>query len=227
VRQLAVKIGNSGLKYRAGEKEKMKGKIGFFILSCLLALSVILASCSTKSTSTTTLTNTPKNTQTLTSTPTSKPNTPTITTTNPTTATTGNWWDKLGKPQYGGEIVIRGPQDIVEFDPYVSDSYTSIECCWMERLIADDWTVDPAVFDYKMSFRPAQYAKGLLAESWEFPDSSTMVFHLRKGIHYQNIPPVNGREFTADDVVFHYQRLYGLGSGITPPSYYFVSILGT
>ena len=25
----------------------------------------------------------------------------------------GNWWDKLGKPQYGGEIVIRADRNIV------------------------------------------------------------------------------------------------------------------
>jgi len=29
-----------------------------------------------------------------------------------------NWWDKLGKPQYGGEIVIRANWEIENFDPY-------------------------------------------------------------------------------------------------------------
>ena len=97
----------------------------------------------------------------------------------------------------------------------------------MERLLADDWTLDPSVFDYKISFRPAQYAKGLLAESWEFPDPSTMVVHLRKGILWQNIPPINGREFIANDVVSHYQRLYGAGSGMTPQPAYVPTVLGT
>jgi peptide/nickel transport system substrate-binding protein len=41
------------------------------------------------------------------------------------------------------------------------------------------------------------------------------VVHLRKGVHWQDIPPVNGREFTADDVAYHYHRLYGLGHGFT------------
>jgi peptide/nickel transport system substrate-binding protein len=50
-----------------------------------------------------------------------------------------------------------------------------------------------------------------LAESWEFTDPGTYVAHLRKGIHWQNIPPAKGREFTADDVVFHYQRMCGMG----------------
>src|SRR5262245_14879452 len=41
-----------------------------------------------------------------------------------------------------------------------------------------------------------------LAESWERPDDLTYVFKLRKGVRFHNKPPVNGREVTADDVVF-------------------------
>ncbi len=46
-----------------------------------------------------------------------------------------------------------------------------------------------------------------LAESWEISeDGLTVTFHLRKGVKWQNIPPVNGRELVADDVVFSYNR---------------------
>jgi len=78
--------------------------------------------------------------------------------------------------------------------------------------------MDPAVFSYPINFRPADYLKGDLMESWEFTDASTFVAHLRQGIHWQNIPPVNGREFTANDVAAHFDRLYGLGNGYTQPS---------
>jgi ABC-type transport system substrate-binding protein len=88
----------------------------------------------------------------------------------------------------------------------------------MERLFTDDWTLDPNVFSYKLTWRPDQYLKGLLAESWEFPNSSTIVFHLRRGIHWQDIPPASGREFIADDIVFHFNREYGMGGGFTKPS---------
>jgi len=88
----------------------------------------------------------------------------------------------------------------------------------MEKLVADDWAMDPAVFNYSIGFRPSQYEKGLLAKSWEMPDPSTYIIHLRQGIHWQNIPPANGRELTADDIVFHYHRLYGGGDGFTKPS---------
>jgi len=45
-----------------------------------------------------------------------------------------------------------------------------------------------------------------LAESWEQPNDTTYVFKLRKGVRWHNKPPVNGRELTADDVVFTFQR---------------------
>jgi peptide/nickel transport system substrate-binding protein len=133
-------------------------------------------------------------------------------------STHANWWEKLGNPQYGGEINIRASRNIENFDPYFAESLTSIYGGWMERLISDDWTVDPAEWEYKMAWHPAKYMKGQLAESWEFPNPGTHVVHLRKGIRWQNIPPANGREFVADDVVFHYNRLCGLGGGFTKPS---------
>ena len=45
-----------------------------------------------------------------------------------------------------------------------------------------------------------------LAERWEEPDDTTVVFHLRKGVRWHNKPPVNGRELTAEDVKFTYDR---------------------
>jgi peptide/nickel transport system substrate-binding protein len=47
---------------------------------------------------------------------------------------------------------------------------------------------------------------GDLAESWEQPDETTFVFKIRQGVKWHNIAPLNGRDFTADDVVYSYQR---------------------
>src|SRR5262245_36788635 len=41
-----------------------------------------------------------------------------------------------------------------------------------------------------------------LAERWEEPDDTTVVFYLRHGVKWHNKPPVNGRELTAEDVKF-------------------------
>ena len=58
----------------------------------------------------------------------------------------GRWWDKLGEPQYGDEIVIRASRNIVNFDPYFGE-LTGIYGAWMERLVVPDWTLDPAIKD--------------------------------------------------------------------------------
>jgi ABC-type transport system substrate-binding protein len=128
------------------------------------------------------------------------------------------WWDKLGTPQYGGELVIRLNRKIVNLDPYYGVHLTQIHTAWMEKMFVDDWTLDPDIYDYRMNLRPNQFVKGHLAESWEFTDPFTFVVRIRKGIHWQNKSPANGREFIADDVAFHFHRLYGLGSGYTKPS---------
>jgi peptide/nickel transport system substrate-binding protein len=48
--------------------------------------------------------------------------------------------------------------------------------------------------------------EGDLAESWERPSDTAYVFKLRKGVRWHPKPPVNGRELTAEDVVFTFRR---------------------
>lgn len=45
-----------------------------------------------------------------------------------------------------------------------------------------------------------------LAESWEQPDDLTYIFKLRQGVMFHKIPPVNGREAVAEDVVYSFNR---------------------
>jgi peptide/nickel transport system substrate-binding protein len=45
------------------------------------------------------------------------------------------------------------------------------------------------------------------AESWESPDPMTFVFKLHKGITFHDKQPANGREFTAEDVVYSLNRI--------------------
>jgi peptide/nickel transport system substrate-binding protein len=47
---------------------------------------------------------------------------------------------------------------------------------------------------------------GDLAESWTQPDDTTYLFKLRPGVKFHNIPPVNGREVDAEDVVQSFRR---------------------
>ena len=48
-----------------------------------------------------------------------------------------------------------------------------------------------------------------LADSWEQPDATTFVLHLHKGVRWQDVPPVNGREFTSADVKYNIERFTG------------------
>ncbi|GEM_PF-6805029 len=54
-----------------------------------------------------------------------------------------------------------------------------------------------------------------LVERWEVRDGGkTILFHVRKAVKWHNVAPVNGRELTADDFVFSYNRLWKTqGSG--------------
>jgi peptide/nickel transport system substrate-binding protein len=85
--------------------------------------------------------------------------------------------------------------------------------------MGDDWKVNPTTYNYQVYWRPPEFVTGNLAESYEFTTPSTFVVHLQHGIYWQNLPPANGREFIASDVVASYQRLFGLGAGTGSPFY--------
>jgi len=193
----------------------VKNKVIWFGLSVLLVAAMLLASCSS-STTTTTTTRTTSSTTTTTGTTTSATTTSaTSAAVTTSTSTTGHWWDSLGAPQYGGTITIRASTDITNFDPYNASQSPTIMGAWLEILNKHDWTLNPAVFDYKLTILNNDYVLPNLPASWEFSDPSTFVIHLRHGIYWQNIAPMNGREFVASDVAFHYDRESGLGYGYT------------
>ena len=157
------------------------------ILSFLIVTVLILASCTTTSTPTSSTAVTPIQTTTSAA---AQTQTTTITTqttkqitTSSTPGTSGKWWDSLGVPQYGGELVLRCNTDINNFDTYVSTLNSIIYPAYMEPLVADDWTLAPSVFSYKFNFRPSQFQKGNLELGWEFTDATTYVVHLRQGIY--------------------------------------------
>jgi peptide/nickel transport system substrate-binding protein len=98
-------------------------------------------------------------------------------------------------PKRGGTLAIR-TYDPPHFDPFQTISYkTHIALSFTHsRLLKHKAgpSVVPGTFPIE----------GDLAESWTQPSETTYVFKLRKGVKWHNKPPVNGREVTADDVVF-------------------------
>jgi peptide/nickel transport system substrate-binding protein len=56
--------------------------------------------------------------------------------------------------------------------------------------------------------RPGSFPiEGDLAESWQQTNDTTYVFKLKKGVRFHAKPPVNGRELTAEDVRYTYERI--------------------
>ena len=106
----------------------MKRTIIFISLSFFLVTSLLFASCSsTSATTTTTLTTTTAASATTTSTTTATTPPGPHPTTSPTpvvvtTTSTGNWWDSLGTPQYGGVINDHLTQNITTWDVYLASN---------------------------------------------------------------------------------------------------------
>ena len=115
-------------------------------------------------------------------------------------------------PQYGGTItqVLKHNVDR-DTDPYSgAGGSLYITSGVLEKLSMVDWAIDRDTYPFLTGYQAPLYAlTGALAESWEQPDATTYVFHVRQGVHWHDKPPVNGRELTADDVAYSYHRLIG------------------
>lgn len=131
-------------------------------------------------------------------------------------AVNGNWWDREGEPQYGGTINLpnfRVGSMEEGIDPW---SWMNLGAGWHETLFAYDWTLDRDVFSFQSGWVPNEYMGPCLAETWEWKDAKTLVINVRRGVYYHDKPPVNGREFNAHDVQYHFDRMLGKGEFTEP-----------
>ncbi len=99
----------------------------------------------------------------------------------------------------GGILRVRG-YDPPHFDPHLTlnfKTHTTLSFVY-SKLVRHK--VGPAVRPGTFEVEPD------LAERWEQPDDTTYVFYLRKGVRWPNKPPLNGRELTAEDVKFTFDR---------------------
>jgi peptide/nickel transport system substrate-binding protein len=192
-----------------------------FLIFLMILISLLVACVQQTSTSTVTsaiqqptATSTQVQVSTLTSSTTTSIN-PVTTTTTPATSNTtqGNWWDEFGTPKYGGTIILRAASLSLTFDSWDWTGGNASGWMWHDTLFIPTWTTtDRDTFSFSTMWTPETYWQGLLANSWEWTDGQTLVVHLQQGVRWQNKAPMNGREFTADDVVYHYDRLMGVGS---------------
>src|SRR5438552_18638589 len=104
------------------------------------------------------------------------------------------------KPKRGGTFRLRIGQPPAHFDPHLTVAYS---------------TMVPLSFAYSrlVMIKPGstivpgtQPLDSDLAQSWDRVGDTVYVFRLRQGVRWQPKSPVNGRELTADDVKYTYDR---------------------
>ena len=212
----------------------MKRRSILAAVSLFLITSLLLVSCASAKSTATTFTSTPATTFSTTTTtaiiiPTTTSSTspaPTLTaTTTVATTSTGNWWDSLGTPQYGGTLVDRVTQNFTTWDPYTSTNGTAGYAPYLAEMWIGDYSVNPSIWDFSIGWLPSQYAANNMITGYDMPNPYTVICHLRTDIFWQNIPPSYSRQFLAADIVAHYDRLLGLGNGYAIDPYY-VSVTG-
>ena len=123
--------------------------------------------------------------------------------------------DALGrlveKPRYGGSITFQLTHEKATdyFDPIISAIGGHLGSVTYDKLVTGDWFKGPSGTgenSFIAPHIPDFFRTGHLAETYDIPDISTVIFHVRHGVHFQNVPPVNGREMTAYDIVYSYRR---------------------
>ena len=109
-------------------------------------------------------------------------------------------------PKKGGVLPLAIGQQIGSFDTTKSGAIGNLRHTGIatESLLGWGLTYDEAEKDQRDVNRDVG---ANLAESWELtPDGLTYVFSVRPGVKWHNIPPLDGRAFTAGDVRYAYER---------------------
>ena len=107
--------------------------------------------------------------------------------------------NKVPKP--GGVMKVATSWDYQTIDPVTSAAggTVTVPNVTYNRLLGI--VRGPAADPYKLELEPE------LAQSWErSPDGLTFTFNITPGITWQNVPPLSGRAFTADDAKFAIER---------------------
>jgi peptide/nickel transport system substrate-binding protein len=103
-------------------------------------------------------------------------------------------------PKRGGTFRMRFHLAPVHFDPQVTVAFTTMLPLSFTHSRLVKVKAGSAVKPGTQPLEPD------LAESWIQSNDTTYVFKLRKGVRWHNKPPVNGRELTADDVKYSFDR---------------------
>jgi peptide/nickel transport system substrate-binding protein len=106
-------------------------------------------------------------------------------------------------PKRGGTFRMRFHLAPVHFDPQQTVAFTTMVPLSFTHSRLVRVKAGPSVKPGTQPIEPD------LAESWTQPNDTTYVFKLRRGVRWHPKPPANGREMTAEDVKYTYERFMG------------------
>ncbi len=121
-------------------------------------------------------------------------------------------------PRHGGTLTLVKKSEHATFDGWIGGVAGAETTGVVEKLGISNWAEPRDSFPTSGYMLPLYAIRGALAEGWEQTDPLTYVFYIRKGVHFHNKAPVNGRELTAKDIEWNYHRYLGSGSGFSKPS---------
>jgi peptide/nickel transport system substrate-binding protein len=178
-------------------------RVVWLLVSCLMVLTLVLASCESDTGTGGTVTTEDKG--------------QTVTVggeeeevTQPGTATTVG--KEQNKPQYGGRLTIATIAAPAAWNPgAVAGGSAGQAAIVLEQILGRDWERGQAgtgEFNFVGGVPEWAGVGGNLAESWEIPGVGVWVLHIRQGVHWAYHPEfeasklVGGREMTAEDVAY-------------------------
>lgn len=126
-----------------------------------------------------------------------------------------------GEPQYGGDATFYYSDFNTVFDPAMGEQYTY--SLWLEYLFTMDWGADETGLFQNNSYT-IDTAQGQIADSWEWDaDAQDLTVRIRDDVYFQQKDApydiFGGRNLTASDVKYSYDRVMGTGSGFDETNY--------
>ena len=110
-------------------------------------------------------------------------------------------------PEYGGSLTYGASYEPPNSDAMIGGiGAGSAASGVVEKLGIANWGIDRSVNNLANEFLLVDHFTGALAESWDVPDPQTYIFHIRQGVRWHDKAPMNGRELTAEDVVYNFNR---------------------
>ena len=126
-----------------------------------------------------------------------------------------------GEPVYGGSATFYYSDFNTVFDPAMGEQYTY--SLWLEYLFTMDWSANETGLFQNNNFT-IDTAQGQIAKEWNWdPETCDLTVTIRDDVFFQQKDAAydifGGRNVTAADVKYSYDRVMGTGSGFDESNY--------